>query len=43
MDNEEIPFGMNFSGMKTLMKVHDETIWNVFDKIDQVSENHYKV
>ena len=34
MDNEAVPFGSNFSGMRTLLKVHDETIWNLFDKID---------
>ena len=43
MDNEGIPFGMNFSGMRTLIKVNDEAISHVFEKIDQVSESHQKI
>ena len=43
MDNDGIPFGMNFSGMRTLIKVNDEAISHVFEKIDQVSESHQKI
>ena len=37
MTNEEIPFGMTFSGMKTLRKVFEEEIDDIYEKIDNVS------
>ena len=40
MNNDEIPFGNNFSGMRTLRKVLDDNIELIFDKIETVSNKH---
>ena len=40
MMNEEIPFGMSFSGMKTLRKVLEDEVELIYEKIDTVSNTH---
>ena len=40
MNNDEIPFGMSFSGMKTLRKVLEDEVELVYEKIDTVSNTH---
>ena len=40
MMNEEFPFGMTFSGMKTLRKVFQEEVELIYEKIDTVSNTH---
>ena len=40
MNNDDIPFGNNFSGMRTLRKVLDDNIEAIFDKIETVSNKH---
>ena len=39
MNNDEIPFGQSFSGMKTLRRVLDDNIETTFEKIENVSKS----